>query len=56
MIFSPLGSKWPVNQEAIDIIQTKVFQGIVETPLYILGLRKMYPDLCCNEYIFSLDC
>ena len=41
-------------QESIDIINAEVLERIIETPLDIVGLHEMRPDLGCDEDIFSL--
>lgn len=39
VIFSPFGSKRPVDQKAINVISSKILQRIIQAPLDIFGFQ-----------------
>lgn len=52
MILIPLRDNWPVDQKAIDVVQTQHAQRIVQTPRHVLlRAAQVKPDFGRDENI-----
>lgn len=55
MVVVLLGSKWPVDQEQINVIQLELLQGVVDGPSDILWCVEVLPHLGSDEELLALD-
>lgn len=44
-----------MNQEEINVVQTKTLEGVVDRPLNILGAVEVVPHLGADEDVLTLD-